>query len=84
MFVAESQRDSAIEPRVARHELPWEIAVERISTPKGLWLEAERERRNPVGVETSVGPRSQGRRNAPTLGFVTESRWDLWMPAPGL
>src|SRR5262249_45532892 len=32
----ESQRDSAPKPRVARHELPWEIGVRMASTPTGL------------------------------------------------
>jgi len=35
---------------------------------------------NPVGVETAIGHRSQGRRATPTLGLKTESRWDSLIP----
>jgi hypothetical protein len=33
---AESQRDSGPQPRVARHELPWEMVREIFTTLKGL------------------------------------------------
>src|SRR6266849_6728965 len=56
---AESQRDSGMKPRVARNELPWGNEVGTFSTPTGLRHEAERVGRNPVGVETPVGSRSQ-------------------------
>src|SRR6266702_3728227 len=35
----ESRRDSVLQPRVARDELPWVRAGEEPATPTGLWLE---------------------------------------------
>src|SRR5436309_5710676 len=50
----ESQRDSGAKPRVARHELPWEVTPNDLSTPTGLRLICLRlrvcHRHNPVGV----------------------------------
>ena len=55
---AESQRDSATKPRVARNELPWENVMESLTTLKGLRLGATTILRghNPVGVERHVAP----------------------------
>src|SRR5258708_2165460 len=49
---AESQRDSATKPRVARNELPWDGPFNRTTTLKGLWPTATAAQRghNPVGV----------------------------------
>ena len=45
----ESQRDSVLQPRVARDELPWESDRERTTTPTGL-RQSTPSGRNPVGV----------------------------------
>src|SRR6266851_5562886 len=49
---AESQRDSAKKPRVARNELPWDYASRSTTTLKGLrpTATAAQRGRNPVGV----------------------------------
>ena len=73
---AESQRDSATKPRVARHELPWVVGAKPMSTPTGLRQPGCRTGHNPFRVETLVGRSSQGRRIAPTLGWKSESPWD--------
>ena len=46
----ESQRDSDANPKVARHELPWESVVWMCSTPTGLWPRSLPIGCNPVGV----------------------------------
>ena len=59
-------------PRVARHELPWESGETRIQPQRGC-ASGRQSGRNPVGVETAVERRSQGRRGTPTLGLGPES-----------
>ena len=65
----ESQRDSVSEPRVARHELPWETIGKWPSTPTGLRPRAHSDRRNPVGVGLTgfIPPRVA--RKLATLGL---------------
>ena len=71
---AESQRDSGQQPRVARHELPWETTSQA---------------NNPIGVAARTWPRdatpsglkihraaTQGSSFLATLGWKTQSLWD--------
>jgi hypothetical protein len=46
----ESQRDSGVKPRVARHELPWENRIRTLSNPNGVAALA-----GPVADRNSVG-----------------------------
>ena len=50
----ESQRDSIIQPRVARHELPWVCRTTEYN-PEGVESVRVRRRCNPVGVEIYFG-----------------------------
>jgi hypothetical protein len=50
----ESQRDSIIQPRVARHELPWVCQTTEYN-PEGVESVRARRRCNPVGVEIYFG-----------------------------
>ena len=66
----ESQRDSGLQPRVARNELPWEIVGLAVSTPTGLWRIRGVRGRNPVGVDfvSTVDPRVASRTRQPWAG----------------
>jgi hypothetical protein len=76
----ESQRDSVLQPRVARHELPWVIA--RPAAPTAMRLRpfsflAPNVCHNPVGVDPALSSFTQGRlADSPTLGFEAQSLWD--------
>ena len=50
----ESQRDSSIQPRVARHELPWVCPAQAYNPERVASLRARR-RCNPAGVENDDG-----------------------------
>jgi len=50
----EFQRDSIIQPRVARHELPWVCRTTEYN-PEGVESVCVRQRCNPVGVENNFG-----------------------------
>ena len=50
----ESQRDSSIQPRVARHELPWVCRAKQYNPERVASLRARR-RCNPVGVGNDLG-----------------------------
>ena len=50
----ESRRDSVIQPRVARNELPW-VRVAMENNPEGVESLRARRRCNPVGVENKLG-----------------------------
>jgi hypothetical protein len=50
----ESRRDSVIQPRVARNELPWVCDVMEFN-PEGVASVCARQRHNPVGVENNFG-----------------------------
>ena len=45
----QSQRDCVLQPRVARHELPW-VSAGTITNPNGVAARCLPARRNPVGV----------------------------------
>ena len=75
---AESQRDSATKPGVARNELPWESA-------RHIGDNAERVVADDDGNKTMPQPRwgcelsvnlTQGSSFLATLGFVAQSLWD--------
>jgi hypothetical protein len=72
----ESQRDSGLQPKVARHELPWVNVVQNFSNPNGVAAS-----RRPIVTQPRWGcgdfsRLTQGSRCAPTLGWRTQSRWD--------
>jgi hypothetical protein len=72
----ESQRDSGLQPKVARHELPWVNVVQNFSNPNGVAAS-----RRPTATQPRWGCEdllrlTQGSRFAPTLGWRTQSRWD--------
>ena len=49
--IGESQRDSVMQPRVARNELPW-VAGQIVFNPNGVVTSARQKNcHNPVGVE---------------------------------
>ena len=70
------QRDFVSKPRVARHELPWVRMGEKGLNPNGVVAAGNRSDATPLGLAQVWGRCPQGRRDAPTLGFGTESRWD--------
>jgi len=51
----ESQGDSVIQPRVARHELPW-VCNAKAYNPERVESLRARRRCHPVGVGTDSGP----------------------------
>ena len=71
---AESQRDSGVKPRVARDELPWEMAPTG-DNPNGVAAGAGSVRHNPVGVGPSRAG-TQGSSLLATLGWQTQSLRD--------
>ncbi len=74
---SESQRDSVLQPGGCRvREATPGLRGAGHSTPTGLRHIAATICCNPVGVEVSFAVFSQGSRCAPTLGWMTQSRWD--------
>ena len=72
----QSQRDCVLQPRVARHSLPWVLVGRKSATPTGLWPgETARTGATPLGLAMSA-PFSQGCSCLATLGFEPESLWD--------
>ncbi|NBV23228.1 MAG: hypothetical protein EBS05_15075 [Proteobacteria bacterium] len=69
----QSQRDCVLQPRVARHELPW-VAVRQILNPNGVVPRFIRAT-TPLGLSCG-GAVSQGSSCLATLGFGSESRWN--------
>ena len=73
----ESQRDSGHQPRVARHELPWENKPTFSSTPTGLWRNGMTGRTQPCWgwgkITTCVTQGSLA--DSATLGWRTKRRW---------
>jgi len=74
LVVSESQRDSSLQPRVARDELPW-VTRFIFPLPQRDCITFAMERCNPVGVDVDFDSDSQGSRFAPTLGWMTLPRW---------
>ena len=50
LVASESRRDSSLQPRVARHELPW-VTRFIFPQPQRGCITSAMERRNPVGVD---------------------------------
>jgi hypothetical protein len=80
----ESQRDSVIQPRVARHELPWVWRGDE-RNPEGVSPMRVCRRCNPVGVENifSKSPRvvplaraNPGLKDAIPLGLKMDARFN--------
>jgi hypothetical protein len=75
----ESQRDSVLKPRVARHELPWVTSAKTpnrnavAAIPHG----AHEIGHNRVAVEKHFSRFTQGSSPLATLGWMTKSLWDF-------
>ena len=72
----ESQRDSGPKPKVARHELPWVIAIRDFPNPNGV---APASRPNPPQPRwgwLDFMRLTQGSSCLATLGWRTQSLWD--------
>ena len=84
----QSQRDCVLQPRVARHELPWVRIRKTPSTPTGLRRCSPRpnparlKRHNSFGVEVPTRTVTQGSSFLATLGFEAESLWDSPLADP--
>src|SRR5947208_5148858 len=76
----QSQRDCALQPKVARNEPPWVTNQTNRTTSTRLWPSALRVRkrnsRNRVAVDNVCRTMTQGSSFLATLGVKTESRWD--------
>ena len=71
--VVQSQRDCVLQPRVARHELPW-VSRFQIINPDGV-ASSRTPAATPSGL-TGFATITQGSSCLATLGFEPESRWD--------
>jgi hypothetical protein len=70
----ESQRDSGLQPRVARNELPWVAVVEDFN-PNGVVSPFLRQAATPLGLCARARV-PQGSSFLATLGYETQSLWD--------
>ena len=70
----QSQRDCVLQPRVARHELPW-VADDSVFNPNGVAPCCRRQAATPLGL-LSNRTISQGSSSLATLGCKPESLWD--------
>ena len=70
----QSQRDCVLQPRVARHELPW-VAVSGVINPNGVVSGATGRAATPLGL-CAFDPISQGSSCLAAPGFAPESLWD--------
>ena len=65
----ESQRDSVLQPRVARNELPWVIVIGGMSALKGLCLRSsmseKASKRNPLTVDEFLNSVPRVARSSP-------------------
>src|SRR5260370_23522142 len=73
--VSQSRRDCALQPRVARNELPWEI-VQTASQPQRGCGRALHPRTQLRSSWLALARYAQGSSFLATLGFVAESLWD--------
>ena len=64
----ESRRDCIVQPRVARHELPWEDHVKSASTPTGLHRCCPRVNTTPLGLTGYSTILTQDRKGVSGLG----------------
>ena len=77
----ESQRDSGSKPRVARNELPWVIADEASTNPKGVTAWFVTQEPQPRWGWRGIEPISQGTSFLATLGWRPQSLRD-WTNLP--
>ena len=70
---AESQRDSGLQPRVARNELPWESGP-HCNNPNGVAARRWQCAATPLGLGNCPLP-TQGSSFLATLGWRTQPRW---------
>src|SRR5579872_3539311 len=77
-LVDESQRDSGLQPKVARHELPWEDQPILHQPRRGCVTPTIEKAATPLGLRTFKPPFSQGSSRLATLGCMTQSLWD-WL-----
>ena len=78
----QSQRDCIIQPRVARHELPWENRSKSASTPTRSHRCWHRFDTTPLGLADLPKTSTQGSSFLATLGLVMESLWDSRISRP--
>ena len=71
--IAESQRDSGLQPRVARNELPWESGL-KTPNPNGVAARRGGPAATPLGLGKSSAV-TQGSSFLATLGWRTQPRW---------
>ena len=69
----ESQRDSGLQPRVARNELPWE-GGSTFDNPNGVAARRRTCAATPLGLKNFPVP-TQGSSFLATLGWRTQPRW---------
>ena len=69
----ESQRDSGLQPRVARNELPWETGP-TLDNPNGVASRRRTCGATPLGLKNVPVP-TQGSSFLATLGWRTQPRW---------
>jgi len=72
----QSRRDCIVQPRVARHELPWEDHVKSAPTPTGLHRRCPRVDTTPLGLTGHSNILTQGSSCLATLGLRIESLRD--------
>ena len=70
---AESQRDSGLQPRVARNELPWENRPQ-INNPNEVAAGRARCDATPLGLKSTLAA-TQGSSFLATLGWRPQPRW---------
>jgi hypothetical protein len=73
---AESQRDSGLQPKVARHALPWVNVACNVSNPNGVVALARPTVAQPRWGCGDFSRLTQGSSSLATLGWRTQSRWD--------
>ena len=76
----QSQRDCVLQPKVARHELPW-VAVGMVFNLNGVASFCHGEAATPLGL-FACDTVSQGSSCLATLGLAPESRWDSELEFP--
>ena len=72
----ESQRDSGLQPKVARHELPWVNVIRKFSNPNGVAASRRPTMTQPRWGCGDLSRLTQGSSSLATLGWRTQSRWD--------
>ena len=79
VVAGQSRRDCIVQPRVARHELPWEGHVKSAATPTGLHRRCPRVDTTPLGLTGHSNILTRGSSCLATLGLKIESLRDSWV-----